>query len=113
VDTLTAVGDWLAYSGPGIFSTKYWNYASQEGDNIRFTTTDNAFYIFSLVYPDTTNGIKITSPVPFLPGDQVFMLGGTGKPVNWTTDADGVTTILPEIAEINQAEYVWGFEVKY
>jgi len=81
VDTLTGVGNWLNYSAPGIFGTKYWNYASEEGDNVRFTTTDEAFYIWSLVYPNTTSGIQITSPVPIMEGDQMFMLGGTGKPV--------------------------------
>jgi len=113
VDTLTGVGNWLAYASPGIYATKYWNFVSQEGDNIRFTTTDDAFYIFSLVYPNSTSGIQITSPVPFLPEDQMFMLGGTGKTVNWTQDANGTTTIFPTIAEINQAEYAWGFEVRY
>lgn len=75
IDTLTAVGNWLNYSAPGIMGTKYWNYASQEGDNLRFTTTDEAFYIFSIVYPNTT--IQIDSPIPIKEGDQVHMLGGT------------------------------------
>ena len=36
-----------------------------------------------------------------------------GNPVNWTRDANGTTTLFPTIAEINQAEYAWGFEVRY
>ncbi|TDL23967.1 glycoside hydrolase [Rickenella mellea] len=112
VDTLTSVGDWLAQAGPAIYNTQYWAYNSSEGANLRFTTTTNAFYIISFAYPDPTNGIVITSPIPIVKGDTVKLLGGSGAAIPWT-GASGSVTLKPPKAESDLVQYAWAFQVNY
>ncbi|QRW24710.1 alpha-L-fucosidase [Rhizoctonia solani] len=76
---LLQAGQWLSHSGPAIYSTRYWSVGPADTTyNLRFTTTPEAFYIIALSRPQ--GGIlKTLMPIPILEGDEVRLLGGSGK----------------------------------
>lgn len=90
----------------------------QESTSLRFTTTDSAFYITSVVSPSPS--FKVVSPVPVLPTDTVTLLGGSGAALNFTIggeeeagEGEGVLTVHVSAEEAGMVKYAWAFEVKY
>ncbi|EIM87573.1 glycoside hydrolase [Stereum hirsutum FP-91666 SS1] len=118
ITTLTAIGDWLSHSGAAIYGTYYWFRTPQESTSLRFTTTDSAFYITTLVSPSPS--FKVVSPVPVLPTDIITLLGGSGTALNFTIggpeeggEEEGVLTVHVSAEEAGMVKYAWAFEVKY
>ncbi|KAF8711892.1 Alpha-L-fucosidase, partial [Rhizoctonia solani] len=111
---LLQAGQWLSHSGPAIYSTRYWSVGPADTTyNLRFTTTPEAFYIIALSRPQ--GGIlKTLMPIPILEGDEVRLLGGSGKKLEWTRqgEEDGVVVQVGE-EEIGLVEYAWAFKVEY
>ncbi|KAF8756097.1 Alpha-L-fucosidase, partial [Rhizoctonia solani] len=85
---LLQAGQWLSHSGPAIYSTRYWSVGPADTTyNLRFTTTPEAFYIIALSRPQ--GGIlKTLMPIPILEGDEVRLLGGSGKKLEWTREGE-------------------------
>lgn len=90
----------------------------QESTSLRFTTTDSAFYITTLVSPSPS--FKVVSPVPVLPTDTITLLGGSGTALNFTIggpevggEEEGVLTVHVSAEEAGMVKYAWAFEVKY
>lgn len=77
---LRAAGKWLKSHGEAIYNTTYWFITPEEG-NVRFTQTTDAFYILSMEEPGSN--LVLDSPVPYVVGDKVTVLGGNldGVPV--------------------------------
>lgn len=108
---LRAVGGWLKQSGESVFGTQYW-FATPAYGSLRFTTAVEAFYIISLETPSTIR-IPSSIPVPILPGDEVTLLGGSGKALNWTKGADNTLTIELPQEEISLVQYAWALKIRY
>jgi alpha-L-fucosidase len=51
---LREAGTWINDHAEAIFNTTYWFVTPEEGDNVRFTTTMDAFYILVLAKPNAT-----------------------------------------------------------
>jgi alpha-L-fucosidase len=79
--------------------------------NVRFTTTEDAFYILAISSP--SGGLKVTAPVPLAPGDTVTLLGGSGTPLKWSID-NGVLTVDVSDQELNIVTLpAWAFKISY
>lgn len=94
-----------------IFDTAYWFVTPEHGE-IRFTTTTDAFYIISLEEPHPEIAIPTSVPIPILDGDKVYLLGGSGKALDWRNDEDGFSISVPE-DEVGLVEHAWAFKVEY
>jgi alpha-L-fucosidase len=110
---LREAGVWIKSHAKAIFNTTYWFVTPQEGENIRFTTTLNAFYILSLVKPDTS--IVLDNPVPWVEGDSVTVVGGekdgTVIPSEQLSNGSLRLNVSHEIADADQ--YTWVFKISY
>jgi alpha-L-fucosidase len=110
---LRMAGTWIKSHGEAIFNTTYWFVTPEEGDNIRFTTTSDAFYISTLAKPNAT--IVLTSPIPWVPGDQVTVVGGSKSgevvPSQKLSDGSVQLSISPAVADAD--EYAWVFKITY
>lgn len=110
---LRQAGTWIKAHGEAIFNTTYWFVTPEEGDDIRFTTTPEAFYISVLSKPSAT--ITLTSPIPWVAGDKVTIVGGSknGRVVPSQQLADGSIqlSISAEVAEADH--YAWVFKITY
>ncbi|KAJ4355483.1 uncharacterized protein N0V89_003499 [Didymosphaeria variabile] len=110
---LREAGTWIKSHGEAIFNTTYWSVTPQEGTNVRFTTTANAFYILVLNKPNATLALK--SPVPWVDGDEVKVVGGskagTVVPSQKRENGSVVLQVSEEIADAD--EYTWVFKIEY
>jgi len=70
---LRQAGVWVKNHAEAIFITTYWFITPEEGSQIRFTQTLDAFYIMTLSQPNDT--IAPNSPAPWIAGDQVTVVG--------------------------------------
>jgi len=81
--------------------------------DVRFTTTPDAFYILAISRPGS-EGLKVTAPVPVVPGDRITLLGGSGNTLNWTVDKDGVLTVEVSDEELDLVSLpAWAFKIPY
>jgi alpha-L-fucosidase len=82
-------------------------------DQIRFTTTPDAFYISSLAQPNST--IVLTSPIPWVAGDQVTVVGGnkSGEVVPSQKLKDGSVQLNISQAVAAADQYAWVFKITY
>ncbi|KAJ7280357.1 glycoside hydrolase family 29 protein [Mycena rebaudengoi] len=90
---LLQIGYWMRTSGEAIHGTTPWYIQPAEdpaGNDVRFTTTEGAFYIIA--------------SVTIKDGDVVTLLGGDGKPFAWSNTGQILTISVPQ-AQLNNLKY--------
>lgn len=111
-DHLREAGKWIKDHGEAVYNTSIWFVTPGEGD-LRFVQTVDAFYIHSLVKP--VGSIVVESPVPFLDGDEIEIVGGTVA--NTVVPAQLLTngSLVIEVPEVvtDGDEFVWTFKIPY
>ncbi|KAH7071544.1 glycoside hydrolase superfamily [Paraphoma chrysanthemicola] len=112
-ENLREAGKWIKTHGEAVFNTTYWHVTPQEGENVRFTTSKDAFYVLVLETP--VEELVLRSPVPWAEGDQVKVVGGSkaGEVVPSSRDQDGglVLRVSEDVASAD--EFVWVFAIYY
>lgn len=109
-DTLREAGTWIHAHGQAIFNTTYWYPTPEEGP-LRFTQTNDAFYILSLEKP-AAGRLTVEAPVPAVKGDTVVAITMEGEvDVPWGTD--GSFWIDVEDSVVAQDTLCWVFKVTY
>jgi alpha-L-fucosidase len=109
---LREAGTWINDHAEVIFNTTYWFVTPEEGSNVRFTTTMDAFYIHVLAKPNAT--LAIDAPVPWVEGDQVRVVGGnmSGSVIPSKRHGEGV--VLNISSEVQVADkWAWVFKVEF
>ncbi|KAJ5205052.1 uncharacterized protein N7498_005931 [Penicillium cinerascens] len=110
---LRQAGTWIKSHAEAIFNTTYWFVTPEEGDEVRFTTSQEAFYIHTLAKPNST--LTLSSPIPYVPGDQVTVVGGNmhGTVVPSAKSSNGSVTlsVSKEVAAADQ--FAWVFKIAY
>ncbi|GAB7354128.1 hypothetical protein MBLNU459_g4691t1 [Dothideomycetes sp. NU459] len=117
VDNLREAGRWIHAHAEAIFNTTYWFVMTEIAEQgVRFTQTNDAFYILFLERPE--NGtVVVDAPVPILDGDVVTaltMANGTRPALSWEKSAagSGLTIHVPEEV-LDADEHCWVFKVTY
>ncbi|KAJ5948367.1 hypothetical protein N7466_001382 [Penicillium verhagenii] len=109
---LRQAGKWIKTHEEAIFNTTYWFVTPEEGD-VRFTISQEAFYIHTITKPNNT--LSLSSPVPWVEGDQVTVVGGnmhgTVVPSHKSSDGSLVISVSKEVAAADQ--YAWVFKIPY
>ncbi|KAI1274973.1 alpha-L-fucosidase [Xylaria sp. FL0933] len=121
IDSLREAGRWIRSHGEALFNTTYWFVQTEivAADlDVRFTQTDDAFYVLFLNKPVVENGaVRIPVPLPILQGDEVNLLaveGGENLAWNMSDDeGEKVLNIRVEEALLDKDEFCWVFKVKY
>ncbi|KAH7079788.1 glycoside hydrolase superfamily [Paraphoma chrysanthemicola] len=112
-DNLREAGKWIKSHGEAVFNTTYWHVTPQEGEHVRFTTSKDAFYVLVMEKPEQE--VVLRSPVPWVEGDQVRVVGGSkpGEVVPSSRDQDGgiVLRVSEDVASAD--EFVWIFAIDY
>ena len=112
-NTLRQAGMWIKAHAEAIFNTTFWFVTPQEGDNIRFTTTMDAFYILSIAKPPSM--LVLDSPIPWLAGDNVTVIGGnmsgTVVPSKMLANGSVAFNLTDEVIAADQ--YAWVFKIPY
>ncbi|KAF5580835.1 alpha-L-fucosidase [Fusarium subglutinans] len=108
-------GKWLSTHGESIYETRFW-WTTSGQNNFRYTTCPqylSAFYIHYLTKPPSY--LVVPDLVPYLLGDTVTLLGGSGAgtviKVDWLSNGS-IALHIPDEA-INGDEYVWTFKLDY
>lgn len=111
-DHLREAGTWIKSHAEAIYNTTVWFITPGEG-NLRFVQTADAFYIHSLVKPEER--VVVNSPVPFLAGDRVEVIGG--KSANTVVPAELLAngSLVLDIPEDVMAgdEFAWTFKIPF
>lgn len=121
MDSLREAGRWIQSHGEAIFNTTYRFVRSEvlsEGLDVRFTQTDDAFYILFLEKPVVDNRIvRIPGPLPILKGDEVSLLAAEGgQNLVWNVAGKGgqeMLNIEVEEALLDEEEFCWVFKIEY
>lgn len=113
---LLEVGTWLKASGAAIYATRPWFIQPADTTagltDVRFTTTENAFYIIAISRP--SGALATIAPIPIMDGDIITLLGGTGRPLSWTVDEGGALRVEVSEEELDMVNLLaWAFEVAY
>lgn len=113
---LRQAGAWIKDHAEAIFNTTYWFVTPQEGADVRFTTTVDAFYV--LVMNQANSSLTLTSPIPWIEGDQVTVVGGSlhGSVVpSRATTVDEQAVVVFDISEEVQMadQWTWVFKIAY
>ncbi|KAK9791432.1 putative Glycoside hydrolase superfamily [Seiridium cardinale] len=113
---LRDAGAWIKDHSEAIFNTTSWFVAAEEGEDVRFTTTVDAFYI--LVMNQLNGSLTLTSPIPWFDGDEVTVVGGsldgTVVPSTSTTVAGQPALFLHISEAVQEADrWTWVFKVSY
>ncbi|KAH6684291.1 putative alpha-L-fucosidase [Halenospora varia] len=108
---LKEAGTWIKANSEAIFNTTYW-FITPETRDVRFTQTQNAFYIISLTKP--MGSVIVDVPIPILPGDTISMIGaGNGTVLEWSSTPDGSISIEVPAALADAGKYAWAMKVNY
>ncbi|KZV88775.1 putative alpha-L-fucosidase [Exidia glandulosa HHB12029] len=109
---LLGAGKWITAHAESIFGTRYWT-RSPGTDNVRFTTTPDAFYIHLFAAP--TGAVAINFPLPLREGDKVTIVGGklAGKDASLTKNSDGTFTLAGSTAIAAADQFAWTFKIAY
>lgn len=109
---LRAAGVWIKSHAEAIFNTTYWSITPEEGDTVRFTQTPDAFYISTLYAPNDT--LVLTSPVPYVEGDEVTVVGGNMSGTVVPSELSGGRLTLNISEDVRNAdEYAWVFKIDF
>lgn len=120
VQNLREAGIWIHAHEEALFNTTYWFIQSEipGGPDIRFTQTDDAFYILFLDRPTLSGGrVGVAAPIPIMPDDDVSLLAvAGGESLAWEvqgqgTDAELLITVSETLLE--QDDHCWVFKVQY
>lgn len=109
-ENLRKAGKWIKAHDEAIFNTTFW-FVMPEVGNVRFTQTNDAFYVLFLDEPVAGEEVLVEAPLPVLPGDQVTVLG-EGLDVEWKTVDSGVSITWPAEME-GKGEYCWVVKIEY
>lgn len=112
VETLREAGTWIKAHSEAIFNTTYWAITPEE-NNLRFTQTNEAFYILSLEEP-AVGELVIQSKLPMVEGDKVTAVGMTGEiGLKWRFASSG--SVVIEVTEdvVRSDKFCWVFKVEY
>lgn len=121
---LIGAGNWITSHAESIFATRFyqhtWGFDSSTTPNLRFTTTDDAFYIHALGLSDYAGSgdydMKFESSLPF-DGirDVVTVVGGeaAGTVVTLLSDNGQYYTLKVPAAVVKADQYVWTFKITY
>ncbi|PMD43788.1 glycoside hydrolase family 29 protein [Hyaloscypha variabilis F] len=112
---LLEAGTWIKPNAEAIFNTTYWQvgllFITPEVGDVRFTQTDDAFYILSLSKPSET--FVVSAPLPILEGDLITMVGaGNNTQMSWVAEEDGISITVPS-ALSDASKYCWVFKIAY
>lgn len=112
-ENLRAAGVWIHQHAEAIFNTTYWFVTPEEGDAVRFTQNSNAFYITTLYAPNAT--LLLDSPVPYVPGDAVTVVGGNMSGVVVPSQLLGNGSLQLTISEDVRGadQYSWVFKISF
>ncbi|ORY63067.1 alpha-L-fucosidase [Pseudomassariella vexata] len=121
VDNLLEAGSWIRTHEEAVFNTTYWFVQSEivGGLDVRFTQTNNAFYVLFLEKPVVTEGVvKVPAPVPILEGDNVSLLTvDGGETLEWEVSGQGSSSseLSIEVTEdlLAKEEFCWVFKIAY
>lgn len=116
IDNLRTAGKWIHAHEEAIFNTTYWFIQTEitSPKSIRFTQTNDAFYILFLDKPETNGTVVVVAPVPILQGDSITALGvGDGTPLEWSKMTDGGLKISVPATLLDEEEYCWVFKITY
>lgn len=109
---LREAGRWIKGHGEAIFNTTYWGVTPQEGANVRFTTTLDAFYVLVMSKPNGT--LVLESPVPWIEGDEVKVVGGSKEGTVVPSRGQNGSVVIDVNEEVADAdEYTWVFKIEY
>lgn len=112
MDNLREAGKWIHAHDEAIFNTTYW-YITPEEDNLRFTQTNDAFYILSLEEP-AAGRLEIEAEVPIGKRDAVKAIGMDGAvDVEWDIDDDGKFWIDVTEDIVAGDQFCWVFKIEY
>ncbi|KAK4502875.1 hypothetical protein PRZ48_006301 [Zasmidium cellare] len=112
-ENLRDAGKWIKEHGEAIFNTTYWFVTPQEGETVRFTHNPEAFYILTLAAPNDT--LVLDSPVPFVQGDEVVVVGGNASGAVVPTKLLGNGSLELSISEAVKMgdRYSWVFKIPF
>jgi alpha-L-fucosidase len=123
VDALREAGRWIRAYGEAVFNTTYWFVRSEireegGGLDVRFTQTDDAFYVLFLGKPLVDNGmVNVPAPLPILEGDEVSLLAiDGGENLAWRASGEGDRKVLNiEVDDelLDKEEICWVFKIRY
>ena len=123
-NVLRAIGRWLAVNGDAIYATRPWKVFGEgptqvvagsfkdtaskpfTGEDIRFTTKNNAIYAIALAWPQ--NGKLVVKSLAGYPVKSVELLGSTAK-LQWTRDSGGLRVQMPHE---KPNEYAFAFRIR-
>lgn len=121
VANLRQAGKWIHAHAEAVFNTTYWFVQTQiaSPQEVRFTQTDEAFYVLFLEQPDVTDDghVWINATVPVLEGDTISMVGVdaiTGlDDLSWKTSPEGYLAINVSAEALSSEEFGWVFKIAY
>lgn len=115
IDNLREAGTWIKSNEEAIFNTTYWFRKAEDrsnGSNVRFTQTNEAFYILSLERP-VDGRLVVEAPIPILKGDEVSLVGNkAGDKLKWEIQEE-VLTIQVDESVVGEVEHCWVFKILY
>lgn len=110
---LKQAGRWIKSHAEAIYNTTYWFVTPGEGDDVRFTISQDAFYIHTLARPNST--LVLSSPIPWVAGDKVSVVGGKMHgaivPSRKSSNGSLILSVNKEIAAADQ--FAWVFKIPY
>ncbi len=115
-DNLREAGRWIKTHAEAIFGTSYWFVQTQIANPaVRFTQTEDAFYILFLSKPQLVGGaVVVQAPVPILEGDIVTMTGSDApENLKWQTHDEGALMISVSAEALGAEKYCWVFKIEY
>ncbi|CAI6085046.1 unnamed protein product [Clonostachys chloroleuca] len=112
VGNLREAGTWVHAHSEAIFNTTYWYIAPEEG-NLRFTQSNDAFYIMSLEEP-LVGRLEVSAKVPIVEGDSVLSVTLDGEiEIEWGITDDGKLWLDVTDEVLDADRYCWVFKILY